>query len=77
MDAADEFVKLPMYGFTESFNISVSAALSLYCLTEKLRKSDIHWALSKEEVIDVKLSWVRNAIKKVDMIEEAFLKSII
>jgi tRNA (guanosine-2'-O-)-methyltransferase len=26
-DMADEFVKLPMYGFTESFNISVCAAL--------------------------------------------------
>lgn len=77
MDAADEFVKLPMYGFTESFNISVSAALSLFCLTEKLRKSDIDWALSKEEVLDIKLNWARNTIKKVEVIEEDFLKSII
>lgn len=77
MDEADEFVKIPMYGFTESFNISVSAALSLYCLTEKLRKSDISWALSEEEALDVRLNWARNAIKKADAIEEAFLKSII
>lgn len=77
MDAADEFVKLPMYGFTESFNISVSAAISLFCLTEKLKKSDIDWALSEEEVLDVRLGWVRNSIKKVDGIEELFLNSII
>ena len=43
---ADAFVKIPMYGFTESFNISVSAALSMFHLTEKLRKSEIQWQLS-------------------------------
>ena len=41
LENADAFVKIPMYGFTESFNISVSAALTLFNLTERLRKSDI------------------------------------
>ena len=30
-----------MYGFTESFNISVCAALSLFCLTEKMRADNL------------------------------------
>jgi tRNA C32,U32 (ribose-2'-O)-methylase TrmJ len=47
LEMSDAFVKIPMYGFTESFNISVSAALSLYHLTEKLRRSDIHWHLKR------------------------------
>ena len=37
-DMADEFVKIPMYGFTESFNISVSAALCMYELTTRIRE---------------------------------------
>ena len=57
MENADAYVKIPMYGFTESFNISVSAALSLYQLTENLRKSDINWQLSEEEKIDIQIAW--------------------
>ncbi len=77
IDEADEYVKIPMYGFTESFNISVSAALSLFYLTEKLRKSGINWSLGQEEIIDVKLNWAKSVIKKADVIEQNFLKSII
>lgn len=74
IENADEFVKIPMYGFTESFNISVSAALSLHYLSEKLRKSDIDWHLTEEEIIDIKLDWARNTINRADVIEREFLK---
>lgn len=74
LELCDAFVKIPMYGFTESFNISVSAALSLYHLTEKLRKSDIDWRLSEKEVMEVKLSWARNVVKNAGLIESRFLK---
>lgn len=74
MENADAYVKIPMYGFTESFNISVSAALSLYQLTENLRKSDINWQLSEEEKIDIQIAWAMNVIKKSDLIVEDFLK---
>jgi len=72
---ADKFVKIPMYGFTESFNISVSASIILHYLTEKLRKSDIKWNLSEEEIIDVKLNWARSVVKSPELIEDKF-KSI-
>ncbi|MEA3450497.1 MAG: RNA methyltransferase [Bacteroidota bacterium] len=45
---ADEFLKINMYGFTESFNISVSVALVLRELIEKLHKSDINWKLEED-----------------------------
>lgn len=69
---ADEYLRIPMYGFTESYNISVSAALTLYTLTEKMRKSDIPWQLSEEEKLDILLEWTRRSIKRSDLIEKEF-----
>ncbi|MBR1550626.1 MAG: RNA methyltransferase [Bacteroidales bacterium] len=64
IDLADAYVKIPMFGFTESFNISVCAALSLFALTSRLRASnDIHWHLSPEEILDLKLHWCSQAIR--------------
>jgi tRNA (guanosine-2'-O-)-methyltransferase len=64
MANADAFVKIPMYGFTESFNISVSAALSMFHLTEKMRKSSIHWQLSQAEQIDIQIAWAKGVLRK-------------
>ena len=49
IENADAYVKIPMYGFTESLNISVSAAITLHHLTEKLRNSKLDWQLKEEE----------------------------
>lgn len=72
MDEADEFLKIPMYGFTESFNISVSAAITMHYLTDKLRNTDIPWQLSEDEKDETKIQWIRNTIKKSDLIEKRF-----
>ncbi len=69
---ADEYLKIPMYGFTESFNISVSAAIIIHHLSEKLRKSDIAWQLSENESQDVLLEWLKNTIKKPDLLISKF-----
>jgi tRNA (guanosine-2'-O-)-methyltransferase len=72
---ADEFLKIPMYGFTESFNISVSAAIILHHLSGKLRNSKkINWKLTEEERQEIKLQWLRNTIKRCDLIEKRFWK---
>lgn len=64
IDLADAYVKIPMYGFTESFNISVCAALSLFNLTERMRaSSDIPWRLSDDDLLDLKLHWAMQAIR--------------
>lgn len=61
---ADGYVKVPMYGFTESFNISVCAALSLFCLTEKMRSDPaINWQLDADEQITLKLYWAMQVIR--------------
>ncbi len=70
---ADEFLKIPMHGFTESFNISVSAAIIMHYLTYKLRaQTDIDWHLTMKEQQELKLSWLRRSIKKSELIEEEF-----
>ncbi len=65
-----------MHGFTESYNISVAAALVLFTLTEKLRNSNINWQLSEQDRVDIELEWTRRTIKRSDIIEEEFLKSL-
>jgi tRNA (guanosine-2'-O-)-methyltransferase len=76
LENADAFVKIPMYGFTESFNISVSAAIILHHLTEKLRKSDINWHLTDEEIVDIKLNWVKAVVKKSEVLEKEFFSRL-
>jgi tRNA (guanosine-2'-O-)-methyltransferase len=72
---ADEFLRIGMYGFTESFNISVSAGIILHHLIEKLHKSEITWQLTKKEASEIKLNWLRNTVKKADALEKEFLKN--
>ena len=46
---ADDFLQIPMVGFSESLNVSVSAAIILHKLATDLRKGDLVWQLSEEE----------------------------
>lgn len=74
---ADMYVNIPMVGFTESYNISVSAAICLYSLTRRLRASEISWKLEEEQVSAIRLQWLRNSIKKSEHIEKELLKNIL
>lgn len=72
LQKADGYLKIPMVGFTESLNISVSAAIIIQNLTNRLQKSDIDWHLSEEEILDKRLAWARNSIKDIKRIEERY-----
>ncbi|MCY1636612.1 TrmH family RNA methyltransferase [Marinifilum sp. D737] len=73
MNHADEFVKIPMYGFTESFNISVSAALVLNHLATEVRRTGVNWQLSEQESLELKLEWLKKSVKRGDeLLEEQF-----
>lgn len=69
---ADEYVKVPMYGFTESLNVSVSAALVMYSVMQRLHKSNIDWHLSVEREAEVLLQWYKKSVKAADEILERF-----
>lgn len=72
LEQADEFVKVPMYGFTESLNVSVSAALLMYSVTQRLRCSEISWHLPEEKRIEILLKWYQRSVKASDEILERF-----
>lgn len=75
MKHADGYLKIPMVGFTESLNISVSAAIILQNLTERLRRSAIKWQLTEEEMLEKRLDWTRKSIKDIDFIEKRFFEA--
>ena len=73
IDAADKTVKIPMHGFTNSFNVSNSVAIIVsYCI-EKLRKSRIDWQLSEEEKNELLFDWVQKSINKPECLIKRFL----
>ncbi|HEY3371723.1 MAG TPA: RNA methyltransferase [Prolixibacteraceae bacterium] len=72
---ADEFMKIPMVGFTESLNVSVSVAVTLHHLTDQLRNhSTIDWHLTEAEQQKTMLDWLRMSIKRVDLLEDKFVE---
>ena len=73
LENADAFLKIPMYGFTESFNISVSAAIVLHHLSLKLRQSDINFTLTTIEQEEIILEWLKRSIKDSERIIKKYL----
>ena len=69
---ADEFVKLPMYGFTESFNISVCAALCMCELSTRIRKEISNYQLNTSEKEEIYIEWLKASIRKNDLIIKEF-----
>jgi tRNA (guanosine-2'-O-)-methyltransferase len=75
-DLADEYLKIPMYGFTESFNISVSAAIILHHLSHQLRNSDIKWQFSQNEKDEILTMWLKKSIKASEQIVKKYYISL-
>lgn len=72
----DQKVKIPMYGFTESLNISVSVAMCLGALVTKLRLNGIDTSMSQSEKEKIRLNWYRKIVRKSDLIEREYLRTI-
>lgn len=74
LELADEFIQIPMVGFTESFNISVSAAVILYQIRRRLEQSALDWVLGPEEKEEMLLRWLKSSVKMSEQIESQFRK---
>lgn len=66
LQQADKFIKIPMVGFSESLNISVSAAIIIQELTQKLRSSDLDWEMTAIDILEKRLDWTKKSIKDVE-----------
>lgn len=75
LSRADGFLKIPMFGFTESINVSSSAAIIIQHLSSKLRSSDIQWQLTAEEILEKRIDWARKSIKDIEFITERYLNA--
>lgn len=69
---ADYHLAIPMYGFTESFNLSVSVAIILQSLRTRLNQETIEWKLSKEEKEVVQIAWSTRILNGGEALEKQF-----
>lgn len=74
LENADESVKIPMFGFVESFNISVSASIILHTLRMKLNQSEVNWQLSPKEKTTVLLQWLVQTIKRPELVLQRYFQ---
>lgn len=72
INESDESVYIPMHGFTESYNISVSAALCAYSIIKRLHQSNIYWYLDDNEMLDQEIEYYRRSIKNAELLVNKF-----
>lgn len=72
LQEADEHLIVPMYGFVESFNISVSAAIVLHHLSHAMRAGTIDYSMPPCEQEPIMLSWLRSSIARSQALEREF-----
>ena len=77
LEEADYKVNIPMYGFTESFNISVSAAILLSSLRKRLEASEIEWKLNNDEQTKLKIKWCIQSLSRGEQIENEIRRRLI
>lgn len=72
--AADYHLKIPMWGFTESYNLSVSAAICVYTIMQRIRQEGVAWQLSAEEQTELRLQWYRKLVRRAEIIESELMR---
>ena len=63
IEAADEFLMIPMCGMVESLNVSASAAILIYMLSERIRQSVDGWQLSDAEQLKLLTRWTMSSVR--------------
>lgn len=74
---ADYAIQIPMYGFTDSLNISVSAGILLNYYTEYIRNAPISWQLKPDEIAALRTLWLERSIKNINSIQKVFQERIL
>lgn len=72
---ADDRLYIPMYGFSESFNISVCVALCLYHVRRVLESSELPWRLEDTQKEELYLQWLRNSVRHLKRLDRKFRES--
>ncbi len=72
-ELADEYVNIPMCGFTQSFNLSVSAGISLYHLCGLMRSSSLPWQLEEDDKQNLLIDWLSKSTPTGKVLLQRFL----
>ena len=72
MASADRFLRIPMWGFVESLNVSACAAILIYMLSRKIREGSFPWQLSGRESDVLLFDWMKKSIRGSDKILARF-----
>ena len=64
----DHIISIPMYGFAQSYNISVSCAIILSNIMFKIRESKKFIFLQNSEKAELRNEWIKNSIKNSNLI---------
>lgn len=76
MEEADAFLKIPIYGFTESYNLSVSVGIILNHYTNYLHSHpELNWHLQENEFFQKRIEWTMKSIKKGKEIVRNYLEA--
>ena len=75
-ELADETVRIPIHGFTRSYNLSVSAAISLYSLVTNLRNSGVNWQLDERDATDLYIKWLTQSTPSGQSLLDDYLKQL-
>ena len=73
---ADETVRIPIHGFTQSYNLSVSAGISLFTLVSSLRNSGVNWQLDARDATDLFIKWLAQSTPSGEPLLENYLKQL-
>jgi tRNA (guanosine-2'-O-)-methyltransferase len=76
LEHCDQKVHIPMNGFTESYNISVSVAVSLTMLMSQLHGNNVSINLTSAEKDRIKLLWFQKIVRRSEIIAREFLRTI-
>ncbi len=63
IEAADEFLMIPMCGMVESLNVSASAAILIYMLSQRIREQVDGWQLSEQEQLRLLTRWTMSSVR--------------
>lgn len=61
--SADEFLRIPMCGMVESLNVSASAAILIYMLSERMRRQVEGWNMTAAEQAATLYGWMCRSVK--------------
>ena len=76
MSQVDDYVEIPMYGFSESFNVSVAASIVLNRVRTRIEEAGVNNGLSEEEKQKLRMIWAYKTVKDAKAILKHYGKEL-